>query len=84
MKLSDRFFSVTEAADHLNVSRQYILQLIKDGRLPSQKMGQQYAIRIKDYEQLARQRAQAAVKMLESLGYTVTRRQEKSHESGVV
>jgi excisionase family DNA binding protein len=50
----DVFLSVTQAAQKLEVSRQRILELIKDKRLPAIKIGNAYAIRISDLDSLER------------------------------
>ncbi len=41
---TDKFYSVTEVAKKLGVSRPFVLKLIKTGRLPAQKVGATYAI----------------------------------------
>jgi excisionase family DNA binding protein len=43
-----KLFSVTEAAAALSVTRRRVLALITEGRLPAQRIGQQWAIREKD------------------------------------
>lgn len=41
---AEKFYSVTEVAKKLGVSRPYVFKLIKAGKLPAQKVGATYAI----------------------------------------
>ena len=42
---NDSYLSVTEAAGDLGITRQRVLQLIEDGRLDAQKVGNSYIIK---------------------------------------
>jgi excisionase family DNA binding protein len=52
----DKLLSVTQAAEELGISRQRVLQLIKQERLAAQRFANVYMIYLKDLESV-RQRA---------------------------
>lgn len=43
-----------EAAEILGVSRQYVTRLLKDGKIPGQKVGQRWVIQREDVEEYQR------------------------------
>ncbi len=46
--MSEEFISTTDAADHLGITRQRVLQLIEAGRLPAKLFANVYMIRKAD------------------------------------
>ena len=46
--MDSEFLSTSEAAAKLGISRQRVLNLIEDGRLPAFKIGRNYAVKAAD------------------------------------
>jgi excisionase family DNA binding protein len=51
-KESDRLLSTAEVATQLGVSRQRVLELITEDRLPARKVGRSYIVRATDVDSL--------------------------------
>lgn len=72
MALKDRYYTVSEAARELGVTRQTISRWTKEGKIPSEKVGRETLIKKKDLSKYQRDRlASAAAYRVLELMYAV-------------